>query len=103
MTQAELGKLTGHKAQSVARHETGENQLTVSQMEGYAKALRIKPEELLNTSARMSALVRELAELIEALPRGEQQRAVQMMRAFAEPRAPYTAEQPAPARPKRAA
>ena len=81
-----LGELTGQKHQSVARHETGLNQMTLAQMELYAKALQIKPEELLNDSVRISGPMRELVALLENLPPTEQERLLSMTRAFAEPR-----------------
>lgn len=84
-----LAELTGQKHQSVARHETGLNQITLVQMETYAKALNIKPEELLNDSVRINPKLRELLDILENLPATEQERLVNMTRAFAEPRAAF--------------
>jgi transcriptional regulator with XRE-family HTH domain len=81
-----LADLTNQKHQSVARHETGLNQMTVAQMELYAKALQIKPEELLNDSVRITAPMRGLIAMLENLPPTEQERLLDMIRAFAEPR-----------------
>lgn len=86
-----LADLTNQKHQSVARHETGENQITLAQMETYARALQIKPEELLNSSVRIAPKLRELIEILENLPDSEQERLVSMTRAFAEPRANFEA------------
>lgn len=96
MSQAKLGELTGHKPQSVARHETGENQITLDQMESYAQALKIKPEELLNSADRIDPRLRELVELLDVLSPEEQTRAIQVVRAFAEPARPFSAEPAAP-------
>lgn len=92
-----LAELTGQKHQSVARHETGENQITLAQMEAYAKVLNIKPEELLNDSVRINPKLRELMDILDNLPETEQERLVSMTRAFAEPRQHY---EPQPAPPK---
>lgn len=80
-----LAGLTNQKHQSVARHETGANQMTLVQMELYAKALQIKPEELLNNSLRISPAIRDLVALLENLPPTEQERLLSMTRAFAAP------------------
>lgn len=100
MSLEKLADLTNQKHQSVARHETGLNQMTLAQMELYAKALQIKPEELLNDSVRISRPMRELVALLENLPPTEQERLLSMTRAFAEPRQQAVA-QPASAAPQR--
>lgn len=84
-----LADLTHQKHQSVARHETGENQITMAQMEAYAKVLNIKPEELLHNSLRINAKLRELMDILDNLSDTEQERLVNMTRAFAEPRATF--------------
>lgn len=89
-----LGELTAQKHQSVARHETGENQITLDQMQLYAKALSIKPEELLNGSVRISDEMRELLEIYESLPTDARVRFLRMGHAFAEPAPEYGAEHP---------
>jgi transcriptional regulator with XRE-family HTH domain len=92
-----LADLTNQKHQSVARHETGENQITLAQMEAYAKVLSIKPEELLNSSVRINPKLRELLDILDNLPETEQERLVNMTRAFAEPRQPFEPQE-APAK-----
>jgi transcriptional regulator with XRE-family HTH domain len=86
-----LGEMTGQKYQSVARHETGENQITIAQLEAYARALRIKPEELLKNSMRVHPMMRGLLDLFESLPADEQERFVRMGYAFVEPNVRYLA------------
>ena len=93
-----LAELTGQKHQSVQRHETGENQITLAQMEAYARALSIRPEELLNDAVRITPHMRELIGILENLTDSEQERLVKMTRAFAEPAANFTPDpQPAQA------
>jgi transcriptional regulator with XRE-family HTH domain len=86
-----LAERTQQKHQSVARHETGENQMTVAQLEVYAKVLRIKPEELLKNSLRVHPKLRGLVDLFESLPADEQDRFLRMGYAFVEPNVRYLA------------
>ncbi|WP_428668087.1 helix-turn-helix domain-containing protein [Reyranella sp.] len=94
----QLAELTNQKHQSVQRHEIGENQMTMVQMELYARKLKIKPEELFNHSQRIDPQLRELAEVFDRLPGTERQRLLRLAHAFADPPAPFAAEPPAPQR-----
>lgn len=92
MSLKELADATSQKHQSVARHETGLNQMTLAQMEVYARALKIKPEELLNGSARINPELRELMVAIDKMPPADQQRFLRMGQAFAEPQVHFLPE-----------
>lgn len=94
MSQKALAELTQQKHQSVARHETGDNQITLVQMELYAKALRIKPEELLKDSLRVNPKLRGLVEVFDTLTPIDQDRFLRMGYAFAEPNVQFLTDHP---------
>lgn len=92
LSQKQLGDLVGEKYQTVARHETGENQITLAQMKTYARALSIKPEELLNDSDRINPRLRALAALFDVLSPERQDDLLRVTNALAEPAADFDSE-----------
>ncbi|HEP5998147.1 TPA: helix-turn-helix domain-containing protein [Streptococcus pyogenes] len=51
MTQKELAKLTGFKQNTISNHENGNRQLDEVDIRKYAKALKIEPQQLFDSSS----------------------------------------------------
>jgi transcriptional regulator with XRE-family HTH domain len=85
----QLAEKTGHKAQTVARHETVPGQMTLGQMERYATILGVRPEEMLADGVRISRRLRQLLAFAETLSEGELDRLMRLGHALAEPPAPF--------------
>lgn len=84
----DLAEKTGHKAQTVARHETVPGQMSVGQMEAYAKVLGVRAEEILAGSARIPKRLRALLAFAETLSEPELDRPMRLGHALAEPSPP---------------
>lgn len=95
LSQRDLGNMVGEKYQTVSRHETGENEMTIAQLRAYADALGVKPEEMLNDTDRLNPRIRSFAALFDALPREQQDQVLRVVDALAEPRAPGVSASPA--------
>lgn len=89
LSQKQLAAMTGQKPQSVARHETGLNQITLAQMEVYGRALGVKPEELLNDSQRIDERLRPVLDMFSTLAAPEQERFIRLSALF-DPAASYS-------------
>jgi len=73
-------------AQTIQRHETGIAQVDLLQLEIYAIALGIKPEELMHDGMRISADARELLALYDRMTPREREQLVKVAQAlFIEP------------------
>lgn len=85
---AALGLEVGLKAQTVQRHETGENQMTLAQMQHYARVLKIRVEELLPGSLRVPLRIRQLIDIANNLPPHQQDQLVRLGLALGDPDPP---------------
>lgn len=58
--------------QTVARHETRNNDMTLARLERYATVLSVRTEELLRDSERVLPSLQELLDLVRAMPSDQQ-------------------------------
>lgn len=91
MTIDELAQRMQSNSQTVHRHETGNNEMTLARLERYAEVLGVKVEELLATAHRVPPGVRALVDIAEHLTYEDRDKLVRMGRVLAEPPAPYDA------------
>lgn len=88
LTIQQMAELMQSNYQTVARHETGDNDMTLARLERYAEVLDVKVEELLNDSQRVPMELRELIELAQNLSREDQKRLLRLGASLQEPDSP---------------
>ena len=85
MSIVQLAEAMQSNYQTVARHETGGNDMTLARLERYAEVLAVKVEELLSDSHRVPADLKELMELAQTLSREDQKRLLRLGASLKEP------------------
>lgn len=85
LTIEQLAERMQSNSQTVHRHETGSNEMTLARLERYAETLSVRVEELLSKSHRVPEQLRTLVELAEKLAPDERARLIRLGHALAEP------------------
>lgn len=94
MSQGALADQCGLHLMTVSRHERGEAPMTISNMQAYARVLKIKPEELLPSQHKMSDSLRELMSIAATLSPDMQAALVGAARGLAAQRTDHTPPRP---------
>lgn len=85
LTIEQLAERMQSNSQTVHRHETGSNEMTLARLERYAEVLGVKTEELLPDTDRVPPSLKALVELAERLTTEERIQLVRLGRALAQP------------------
>lgn len=92
LTIEQLAELMQSNSQTVHRHETGNNEMTLARLERYAEVLGVAVEELLAKSHRVAPDLKALINVAEHLTVNDRAKLVRMGRALAEPAEPFDGE-----------
>lgn len=89
LTIEQLAELMQSNSQTVHRHETGNNEMTLARLERYAEVLGVKVEELLAHAHRVPQSLKSLVYLAEHMTSEDRAKFIRMGRALAEAPEPY--------------
>lgn len=84
LTIEELAERMQSKSQTVHRHETGNNEMTLKSLQRYADVLGVRTEELLPNSQRVPAMLKALNDLGQRLTPTERAQLVRLGTALAQ-------------------
>lgn len=85
MSIGDLAEAMQSKYQTIARHETRGNDMTLARLERYAEVLSVTVEELLDESMRVPSALRSLMELAQTLSPEDQVRLLRLATSLKEP------------------
>ncbi len=82
LTQTELGDLVGLSKEAVANHESGRRGISTRQLQKYAAALKVAPQEILKGGGKPTSDAAKLLALFEQLDTKDRKTLLAMAETF---------------------